>query len=470
MPRALETSRDEPPLTIARPEIDYQLIAEAIPHIVWLATPDGSIEYVNRRASDYTGLSREVTYGWGWLSMVHPEDRARVQAAWERATRTETPYEIEYRLRRADATYRWFAFRSLPARDADGHTVRWIGTATDIQDAKRLKDELRRANRQNLETITLLETLQATAPLGLGFIDRDFRIVQLNDRLAAVTGGSAADHVGKKVPDVVPALWPTLEPLYRRVLKGEPILNREMSGPSAEDGGGRHSWLSSYYPVRVGDEVIGIGVVVVDITERKRAQQARDELTRSAVGAIVAIVEARDPYTAGHQRRVGELSAAIGAEMGLDQFAIEGIRLAGTIHDIGKIRTPAEILTRPGKLRPAEYELVKSHSRDGHDIVADIDFPWPVPQMILQHHERCDGSGYPDGLRRDEITLGARIIAVADVVDAMTLPRPYRVGLGLPAAIEELSNGRGSLFDPEAVDALLRLCKEGRVCFDRPSA
>jgi putative nucleotidyltransferase with HDIG domain/PAS domain S-box-containing protein len=377
------------------------------------------------------------------------------------------PHQMIIDQRRTDSSRTCHSRRGR--HDVSNHTTRRVGLAVEDVTAPVLAAQLRETNRQMLETVTLLETLHATAPLGLGFIDRDFRIVRLNERLAAINGGAARDQIGKTVAEIVPQWWPSLEPLYRSVLdKGESVLDREMSGPSAEDGGGTHSWIYSYYPVRLGTEVIGIGIVVVDITERKRAERAHDQLRHAAVGAIAAIVEARDPYTAGHQHRVSELAAAIATEMEIDPFLVEGIRLAATIHDIGKIRTPAEILTRLGPLRPAEFELIKSHSRDGHDIVADIDFPWPVSHMILQHHERWDGSGYPDGVRGTDITVGARVIAVADVFDAMSSPRPYRVGLGLDAAIDEIRHGRGVLFDADAVDALLRLQRSGRVCMDQP--
>jgi len=253
-------------------------------------------------------------------------------------------------------------------------------------------------------------------------------------------------------------LWPSIEPVYRHVLsRGEAVVNREESGETPAEPGRVKTWLTSTYPVRVEGEIIGIGVVLVDITDRKEAEQAQSALTHDAVAAIAATVEARDPYTAGHQRHVADLAAAIAAEMGLDADAIDGIRMAAGIHDLGKIGVPAEILSRPGRLRPAEYELVKDHSRAGYEIVEGIAFPWPVAKMILQHHERLDGSGYPDGLRGDDILLGSRIIAVADVVQAMATHRPYRAAMGIDAALEEIVRNRGRLFDPAVVDACIRL-------------
>ncbi len=448
---------------------DFQLIAESIPHIVWMAAPDGLTEYFNDRGSEYTGLPAEASYGWGWVSLVHPDDAERVRQAWDHAVAAQTPYDVEFRMRRHDGAYRWHECRSLPVRDADGDVVKWIGTATDIDDRKRFEDALVRSERAAAESLTLLETLEATAPVGLGFIDREFRLVRINEMLAAINGSPTEDQLGRTIAEVVPATWPQLEPVLRRVLDtGEAVTNVEISSTTDADPGRVHHWLANYYPVRLDDEIIGVGVIVVDITERYDADKARDELMHAAVAAVAATVDARDPYTAGHQRRVADISAAIAVEIGLDPHEVDGIRLAATVHDIGKIGVPAEILTRPVKLRPAEWELLKTHPRTGYDILAGIDFPWPVAQIVLQHHERLDGSGYPDGLLGDAILLGARIVAVADTVEAMNSARPYRSARGITAALDEIKNGRGTRYDPEVVDACLHLCERGRLPVFQP--
>jgi HD-GYP domain-containing protein (c-di-GMP phosphodiesterase class II) len=180
-------------------------------------------------------------------------------------------------------------------------------------------------------------------------------------------------------------------------------------------------------------------------------------------------IEARDPYTAGHQSRVAGIATAIAADLGVDATSIEGIALAARIHDLGKIGVPGEILNRPTNLRSPEWELIKTHPSAGADIIRGIDFPWPIAQMIEQHHERIDGSGYPFGLRGDEICLGARIIAVADVVEAMASHRPYRPARGIEKAIEEIEAGSGTRLDPAVVDACLRLVRDHRIILDDPS-
>ena len=178
------------------------------------------------------------------------------------------------------------------------------------------------------------------------------------------------------------------------------------------------------------------------------------------VRAMAAIVEMRDPYTAGHQARVADLATAIAKQIGLPEEQVHGIHLAGTVHDLGKINVPAEILSKPGKITDIERSLIKIHPQAGYDILKGIDFPWPIAQMVLQHHERFDGSGYPQGLKGDQIIIEARILCVADVVEAMSSHRPYRPGLGIETAIEDITRQRGIYYDPQAVDACLALFRE----------
>jgi len=178
------------------------------------------------------------------------------------------------------------------------------------------------------------------------------------------------------------------------------------------------------------------------------------------IQAMEMMVESRDPYTAGHQRRVSDLGRTIAQEMGLSTDETDGIRIAGMMHDIGKISIPTEILSKPGRLSNTEYSLIKDHAEAGHNILKEIDFPWPIATIVLQHHERIDGSGYPASLKGSQIILEARILAVADVVESMASHRPYRPGLGIDAALNEIEKNRGTLYDTGAVDVCLRLFRE----------
>ncbi len=196
---------------------------------------------------------------------------------------------------------------------------------------------------------------------------------------------------------------------------------------------------------------------------RRELQQSLASLGKAlegTVNALASVAEVRDPYTAGHQQRVTRLAVAIATEMGLPQEQIEGIHVAGSLHDVGKLYIPAEILSKPGKLNEVEFNLVKMHSQAGYDILKTVEFPWPVAQIVLQHHERLDGSGYPQGLRGEDMLLEAKILAVADVVEAMASHRPYRPSLGMGQALDEISQKSGVLYDPEVVDACFKLFYE----------
>jgi putative nucleotidyltransferase with HDIG domain len=181
---------------------------------------------------------------------------------------------------------------------------------------------------------------------------------------------------------------------------------------------------------------------------------------RGTIQVIESIVEERDPYTAGHQQRVTDLARSIAKEMGLSGDQIDAIRMTGPIHDIGKISVPSEILSKPTQLMKIEFELIKQHPKVGYEILKTVDFPWPVAEIVLQHHERLDGSGYPNGLKNGQILMEARVLAVADVVEAMSSHRPYRAGLGIGKALEEIKKNKGILYEPDVVDACVKLINE----------
>jgi HD-GYP domain-containing protein (c-di-GMP phosphodiesterase class II) len=204
----------------------------------------------------------------------------------------------------------------------------------------------------------------------------------------------------------------------------------------------------------------GLIGAILDITDRKQVVERIRKALGATIRAIAVTVETRDPYTAGHQRRVADLARAIATEMNLSVDQIDGIRMAAAIHDLGKISVPSEILSKPTKLTNIEFSLIKTHSQSGYDILKDIDFPWPVARTVLEHHERMNGSGYPNGLTGDNILLESRILSVADVVESIASHRPYRSALGIDAALNEISKNKGILYDPEVSDACLRLFHE----------
>lgn len=198
------------------------------------------------------------------------------------------------------------------------------------------------------------------------------------------------------------------------------------------------------------------------LQEREIQAVKLEKLVEDLLMAVAATLEQRDPYTAGHQMHVADLSASIGREMGLDDYRLRGLHLAATVHDLGKIHIPAQILTKPGRLTAAEFGLIKTHAETGYKILSKVEFPWPIAEIVRQHHEYLDGSGYPNGLKGEEILLEARIITVADIVDSMASDRPYRPSLGLNAAIDEIVLMRGSKLDSDVVDACLKIIASGK--------
>ena len=202
-------------------------------------------------------------------------------------------------------------------------------------------------------------------------------------------------------------------------------------------------------------EHIGVGI------EKNRAAMRINDALEGTIRVLTRALEARDPYTAGHQSGVAALAEQIAVRLGLDDMQVQGIRLAALIHDVGKIGVPTELLVKPGTLRPAEMNLIREHAAIGEEVVSTIDFPWPIATMVGQHHERCDGSGYPRGLTAAGTLRGSRIIAVADVTEAMSRERPYRPSRGRSATIEYLQSGRGTLFEAEIVDAAVSLIHDG---------
>jgi PAS domain S-box-containing protein len=310
------------------------------------------------------------------------------------------------------------------------------------------------------------EELYENAPSAyLSVSGDDGKLIQFNRAMCEILGYSRHELEGMTISELYANTEYGLSRAKRIFTEGG-VRNEELQMRHAD---GNPVWVSVSIDT-VKDEngnLLESRSMVNDISARKLAEEESshfaEQLQRSLLQTIRAIaltIEKRDPYTAGHQERVAELAVNIGKEMGLDDDNLEGLRLGAMIHDIGKISIPAEILSRPGALEPEMFGIIKTHPRSGYDIIRGIDFPWPLADVVLQHHERMDGSGYPDGLKGDEILLDARILAVADIVEAMASHRPYRAGLGFERALEEIERGKGTQYDPQVVDACQRVFRD----------
>lgn len=324
------------PLPILEPEVGVvrhhgvhldrqyaEVIAESIPHIVWAASPNGAVTYFNRKGIDYTGCPREATYEWNWVTLVHPEDAKRAAQAWQQATTTGTDFLLEYRIRRFDGVFKWHVCRAIPLRDPAGRIDLWIGTATDCEDQKQLELALRRAEREATQALTLLQSIDAATPIGFKLVDRDLRIVRINKTLAEIDGWTVEECVGRTASELVPDLWPQLENVYQRALAGDTIRNVDVSKPTAADPQRMRHWLASYYPVRVDGKTIGVGNVVVDITERKEADEFR---------AVVMDNMAEGLYALDADGLVTYMNPAAESMLGWTEDELSGKPMHATVH------------------------------------------------------------------------------------------------------------------------------------------
>jgi PAS domain S-box-containing protein len=485
-------------------------LIQSMPGIFLLVDRQFKVLRWNNMVPELVGLSPTELPGADVLSYVHDEDRELLLRNFREALETGLA-RVEVRLLLQNGV-RHYVVTGTKVETQHGTNV--IGIGIDITERKQAENALQRANRA-LQTLSAGNMVLVQAASEEELLERATNVIVDKGGYSFAAVGYANDDPGKSVTPKAwsgggeseywgqDISWGDTErgqlPKSKAIRSGKTQICHDIaSDPGFEpwrevvqergyvsnialplSGGGRTFGCLSIYSsekdlfdeeeVRLLEELandLAYGIMTLRTrAEREQHALALRQSLEQSIQTIAGTVEARDPYTAGHQRRVAELATAIALEMELNEEEVNGIHLAATIHDLGKIHIPAEILAKPGRLSEIEFMLIKTHPQSGYNILKDVNFPWPIADIILQHHEKLDGSGYPRGLKGEEILLASRIMTVADVVEAMSSHRPYRPALGIDAALEEIRRGRGSSYDPEVADICLRIFAEQRFRF-----
>ncbi|MBA7585050.1 hypothetical protein ES708_27020 [subsurface metagenome] len=360
--------------------------------------------------------------------------------------------EFEKEFIKKDGTLLPIAIIAWLLKDKQGKPVGMWGIIRDITERKQVEEELRESEEK-------FKNLAEESP-NMIFINQRGRVVYVNKKCQELIGYEREEFYS---PDfdfmrlVAPEYKDLAKEHFGRHSSGEEVTPHEYTLITKV--GERIELILTTKLINYQGETAILGILT-DITERKKAEERLKKTFNASIDIISKIIEVKDPYTAGHQQRVSQLATAIAKELNFSKDKIEGVRIASLIHDIGKIGIPTEILSKSIILTDVEFNLVKDHSQIGYNILKSIDFSYPVDQIVLQHHEKLNGSGYPQGLKGDKILLEAKIIGVADVVEAMSSHRPYRPALGVDKALEEISQNKGILYDPEVVNVCIKLFKE----------
>ena len=446
----LEGKVAERTVALRESEGRYRTFFEHSNDVIFVARRDGTILDVNQATIDLFGYSREEMMAMQLQKLyLDSADLIRFQQLIESEGSVR---DFEVPLRKKDGTHIHCMITATLSQAADGSMRGYQGIIRDITDRKRIETQLR-------EQALIFENIHD----GIIMTDLEGNIMSWNPAAERMFGYYEGEVFHK-----------TIGMLTTKVMQGKLQDDRWTGeiGFTRKDGT-EGICETTVIPLRdEHDNIIAMFGVCRDVTERKkseeRLQQSYDKLRETLIATVnilASTIEMRDPYTAGHQRRVTTLACAIAEEMGLSDDQFDGLRMAGLIHDLGKINVPAEILSKPGQINDIEFNIIKYHPQICHDILRKIELPWPVAKIFLHHHERLDGSGYPQGLKGDEIMLEARILAVADVVEAMASHRPYRPARGIKLALHEITQFSGTLYDPVVVDICLKLFNEKNFSF-----
>lgn len=443
----------------------YKDLVEKAGIAILVDDKEGNFKYVNERYAEIFGYSVEEMKKQSIRSVVHPDDVERVIAYHrERLQGKKVPSRYDFKGIRKDGSIIYLEVDAVALREGE----ELVGTRSylwDITEQKRAEEALRESEER-------FRSVVENSYEGILILDDNFKLIYCNDELCRMSGYSRKDIIGQDFRQFLDEESKALvTDRYIKRQRGEKVPSRYELNIVRKDGTKLRVEISSAVIKDAAGKVKTVAQIL-DITDRKRAEEEIQETIKTlrkalngTINAIALTVEARDLFTSGHQRRVADLAQAIATEMRISKDSIEGIRSAGLIHDLGKICVPADILIKPSKLSESEWSMIRVHPQVAYDILKEIEFSWPVATIIYQHHERMNGSGYPQGLSDDNILLEARILAVADVVEAMVSRRPYRPSLGIENALKEISKNKGTLYDPAVVNTCLRLFREKRYTF-----
>ena len=455
------TERKITEIQIRESEERYRLLIESLPYAI-MVYQDGQIVFANPTAIElFGGHDLHDLIGKTLADFIHKDDLVSANEKIFRLQKDEENlYPAEYRYKRLDGQVFYVEETCAPFLYGRRPAVQSI--IFDISDRKKVQQEL-------LDASIRRQILIEQSRDGIVIMDEKGKVQEANLRAAEMAGYTPDEFAKMSVFD-----WDAkyskkqIQKMFKSIdEKGSFFITTH----KRKDGSIFDVEISANASIVNGKKLVFN--VIRDITERTKAQhdlenslvQLRQAIA-TTIEVLIEAVEIRDPYTAGHQRRVANLARVIGSELQLPDETIQGLRYAASIHDIGKISIPTEILSKPSKLSEMEYAIVKEHAQSGYDILKHVDTPWPLADIVYQHHERMNGSGYPNGLKGNAILLEARILAVADVVEAMASHRPYRPARGLNAALEEIEKNKGVLYDERVVDACLKLFKEKRYSFN----
>ena len=447
-------------------EKKYRLLADNVHDVIFVLDMNLKYTYVSPSVKILRGYEPEELLQQTPAGMLTPSSldlATKTIAETMELEKTEhreinVSRTLQLEMIRKDGTTVWTEVKFSLIRDENQQLVNIMGVTRDITERKQ-------AERALLESEEKYRLVVENAKESI-IITQDMKLVFVNNAAISMVGYSKEILTLKSFTDFIhPDDRNMVVDHHIKRIKGEevpPVYSFRVIGQD-----GTVIWCELNAAVIQWKGKPATLNFLNNITERRKSEEELKqtlESLRKSIGAtiqtMVSAVEMRDPYTAGHQLRVADLACSIAAEIGLPQDKIDGIRMAGSIHDIGKLSIPAEILSKPTKLTDIEFSLIKEHSRSGYEMLKDVESPWPLAQIVYQHHERMNGSGYPRNLKGKEILIEARIMAVADVVEAIASHRPYRPGLGIEVALEEIEKNKGIFYDDAVADACLRLFRE----------